>query len=1144
MNTSDFLDILEQRRLVSATVVSRLREKAALDPKRLTSKAVLKYLVKKELIDHQAARELLETTLTVSASAESSILGVVPLPKVPTAADSNLTLVTDDEEIPTLTPVDSRQNLRLEEVDGQMAATSSIFDDAPRQQELPSSRLSGLASFSSKARDEASLEELLTESQQIGQPKLPKQKSKKKKRGNNEWDSGLILYGGGGLLLLLTAGVVIYYLLNRENADVVLQEATNYFEGGSYTQAINQYEKFVTNFKGHPDHSSATVKLGLARLWKDTSSTSQFAQALQTARTVLEEIEDEEDFRSAQRDLASLLPKIAQGLANQAEETSDMKIAAERVEQTRDALSLCMNTKYIPKEFRDEVLLDEVEQTLMRVERNREQSTDLAKTMTAIQEALAARDIAAAYNLRTELLELHPALMKDESLAAKVAEIAVVEVDVVEFTPEKKEALQGERPSPLLASLTLAERSGGTAAVEGNVAIRVGGAIYGLQASDGALLWRHYVGVDPRLVPLALPGGDFLFTDAVHQELVRLNGTTGKSVWRLPLSEESLQPVISGEQVYIAQPAGRMVIANLSTGEQTGFVTFGQGLATPPTVDVSGQRIYLLGEHSSLYTLSSKDFACLGVFYLGHPAGGIDVPLVKILSKLAVVVNKGLATSQLLILATDEKGLPTGIETETRLTGTVDTPLLDEARRLVVVTSLGQIAAFDVANAAGKAALSEIANREAEKQGSSLARFALLHEGNIWIGDNQINKLSIQATSNNIRLSNLENDFAGDTFNYPLQVVGDVVIHVRRPAGQAGSIVGATNISSGQSVWQTELAVPLAGAPAIDPVGGRISAITATGAAFELDREALARRIQDQAVRLSGTRRTLPTFTESVSLGQGRIAAGELGAEEILHFRPGAPRGPLELLKLPGALSGGIVAWREGFVAPTSVGQVYFLNAEDGQQLATPFQPPLETRREYPWLAPAVYGSGETAQLVLSDGKAKISLVEIAADPQPHLAAVVETNLDSLVLNTPLAVSGEVAACGTDDGALALFQLPALKAKPTVKLGGQVAWGPFAAGDGFLLATDNKQLIYVKSSGEVSWQTPLEKNVPAGTPLMDGENAFIAWQEQGVSRVLLADGNLAATTPLDQAVVAGPVALATRLVLVAADGTLLVINRP
>ena len=233
-----------------------------------------------------------------------------------------------------------------------------------------------MASFSNKAREESAVEQLLKEGQTKAPPapKKPKTKGKtRRERGKSEWDSSLILYGGGGLLVLILAGGIIYYLLNRENADFVLQQATDYFEGGSYTQAIAQYEKFVTSFPHHPQHSEAAVRLGTARLWQDTSKESDPAKALSTAKTVLDNIEDEPDFRSAQRDLASLLPKIAQGLATQAEDSTHSPTVGERMTQTRQALALCMNTKYIPKEFRDDVLLGEVEETLMRVERNQAQ---------------------------------------------------------------------------------------------------------------------------------------------------------------------------------------------------------------------------------------------------------------------------------------------------------------------------------------------------------------------------------------------------------------------------------------------------------------------------------------------------------------------------------------------------------------------------------------------------------------------------------------------------------------------------------------------------------------------------------------------------------------------------------------------------
>jgi tetratricopeptide (TPR) repeat protein len=1144
MKISEFLDVLEHRKLVSRTVVARLREKAAEDPERLTPKAVLKYLVKKELIERSAAEDLLRSTLTVSRAAESSILGNMPLPEV-TAAESDLALVTE-EEIPTLTPIDSRQNLRIEEIDEQGSESSSIFDDSQNAPALSSGKLSSLSTFSSKAREESAVEQLLKEGQSKAPPRPKKAKAKgkaKRERGKSEWDSSLILYGGGGLLVLILAGGIIYYLLNRENADFVLEQATDYFEGGSYTQAIAQYEKFVTTFPSHPQHSEAAVRLGMARLWQDTSKAGDPVKALATAQAVLEDIEDEPEFRSSQRDLASLLPKIAQGLATQAEESTDSAVVADRVTQTREALALCMNTKYIPKEFRDDVLLGEVEDSLLRVERHQVQSASLAKALEEMSAALQARDIAKAYEIRDRLLDEHPALINDKSLAAKVAEVSTVEGEVIRFVAESREAQQGDRPTPVVAALTLADRKAtGAVNAPGGIAVRVGGAIYGLKASDGSLLWRQYVGADSKSNPLPLGNGDFLVVDSAHHELVRLEGATGKAVWRQSFEGEALRPVIAGDVAYVAKPEGAMLLIDLASGKVAGEIKFGQGLAVPPAVDQSTRRLYLLGEHSSLYTLSIDDHKCLGVYYLGQAAGSVVVPPVKILNKLIVVANSGAQSSRLTVLSLDEQALPTAMDAEKRLQGTVDTPLLAEGRRLVAITSLGEISVFDIANATGKAALNIIAKRDADKN-ASLARFSLLKDGIIWLADNQLSKLAVQATSKSIRLGNLDDDFAGDTFNDPLQVVGDAVIHLRRPSRGSGSIVAATDAVSGKTAWQTEIAAPLAGAPSVDTARAQIAAITSTGAAYFLDREAMTQRIQDRPTRPPGSSRNLPDFSTSVALGQEVMAAGVPGADTILLFHPSGPS-PLSPVKLPSELATDLVGWRDGFIAATKVGQVFLLSSADGKPIATPFQPPLEAGQEYEWLSPATYRAGDDARFVISDGKHAIYLVGYVAEPQPHLEAVSEGELPGTVLNTRLAVADDLAAAGAEGGSLCLFKLPALEAQPAIELGGQVTWGPFAAGSGLLFATDQGDLLMVTKGGEIAWRVPLEGKEPTGVPLVDGENAFIAWQLSGVSRLNLRDGSLPATTPLEQAILAGPVAFATRLVVAASDGTLLVINRP
>ena len=740
--------------------------------------------------------------------------------------------------------------------------------------------------------------------------------------------------------------------------------------------------------------------------------------ALQTTQQVLDDIQDEPEFRSAQRDLASLVPKIAQGLANEAEAASDPEVAKERVAQTRTALSLIMNTKYIPKEFRDEVLLGEIEQTLLRVERNQQQNLDLAETLTKIDQAVAAKDISAAYDLHSQLLEKHPGLIHDETLSAKVKSISEAEAQAIKFVSEPKKAESGPRQTALVASLALADQQViSPSEAQGTVAVRLLGSVYGLQASDGKLLWREFFGNNSHESPVKLTGGDYLVNDALHHEMVRLSGDSGKVLWRLPFDSAIMQPVVEGEQAFVAERAGKLHIIDLTSGQSTGYVQFGQKLAVPPTIDSRKHLLYIPGVHSSLYTISTGDYSCLGVYFLGHSADSIAVPVVKILNKVIVAANTGISTSELSVLSLSETGVPQALEVEKRLSGTVDTPLLVEGRRLVVLTSLGQISAYEVSSETGDAALSRIAERDPEGD-SSIARFGLLHDGNVWVAGRDLAKLSILPTGNRIQVSDLDNTFNGDVFENALQLIGNTVVHIRHPAKQAGGIIAAVDEKSGKTLWQTQLAVPLAGAPAVDPVGTEISAITATGAAYLLDRQAMSARVQNQAEHTSRSRRSSSTFTTSVDLGQGRLAAGEIGSKNILLYRPGAPRGPLSQIDLAAPLATNLTAWQDGVVAPTQIGQVYLLGGEEGQQLGSPFQPPLEANQQIDWLAPAVVGEGKNSQLVITDGKHKIYLVDQIAEPEPHLEAVKAETLGEVRLNSALAVNGNVALAGTEGGLL------------------------------------------------------------------------------------------------------------------------------
>ena len=399
-------------------------------------------------------------------------------------------------------------------------------------------------------------------------------------------------------------------------------------------------------------------------------------------------------------------------------------------------------------------------------------------------------------------------------------------------------------------------------------------------------------------------------------------------------------------------------------------------------------------------------------------------------------------------------------------------------------------------------------------------------------------------TGNRLPVRNLDRDFQGDIFDAPLQVVGDLLIHVRHPAGRSGTIVAAMNPSSGQSLWETELAVPPAGPSGVDLVGKRIVAATSSGATYLFDRKSMARRVLDQPASLAASGTLEHSLTDSIDLGQGRLAIGASDAKVVLHFQPSASPNPLQAIALPGPASSGPVLWDDGFVVPTQVGQVFLYDNQTGKAWGSPFQPALTPDTKYHWLAPAVYGAGEGSRLVVSDGLESLYLVARIAEPQPHLASEAVAEVGASPLVTRLAVIGDLVCAGTADGHLARFQLPSLKAGTPVDLGGQIQWGPFLAGDRILLATETKELLCLDASADVLWRQKLLHGGLTGQPVLDGDSIFVLSQEGGLSRLVASDGTEAAYVQLDHPVVAGPIPFAKRFILSSYDGTLLIVDRP
>jgi hypothetical protein len=235
--------------------------------------------------------------------------------------------------------------------------------------------------------------------------------------------------------------------------------------------------------------------------------------------------------------------------------------------------------------------------------------------------------------------------------------------------------------------------------------------------------------------------------------------------------------------------------------------------------------------------------------------------------------------------------------------------------------------------------------------------------------------------------------------------------------------------------------------------------------------------------------------------------------------------------------------WGPGFAAPSEVGQIFLYGSDDALPLATPLQPELTPGKKYDWLPSATIGDGAAAQLVASDGVAKVYLLRVVAEPEPHLEATASVDVGPSPLVTRIATVSTTAFAGNEAGHLARFTAPDLTPAEAVDLGGHVAWGPFAVGDGVLLTTDANELLMVGVDGAVKWRQPLAHGKVGGAPLAADGHVYLL-HPLGISKVALGDGAEANFVEVGQTLSAGPVAFAGRLVVAAADGTLLVVNSP
>jgi outer membrane protein assembly factor BamB/tetratricopeptide (TPR) repeat protein len=1090
MSADQFIDALEANGVLPSSTADKLRKKvAAGGAKPLTAKSLARFLIEKGLASKQ------DIMSALAAGGE-----IKPVSPAPAADPSGIQLPMDE-----LQDMSSSSEWAMEESSGGFADPAA---ESPAE------------SKSAKGK-----------------------KKKKKGRKDNEWDSPLLLIGGGSLVLMIIVGTLIWYILFAENADKVLLTARDAMQSGSYGNAIANYEKFIADYPNNAEFNQARVELAMARI-RNLLETGGPEPAFDIAEVELREVSGKPDFHRAEEDLSDLLPRIARGLADKAEKSEGLEETQKTFDKAKTALGWTNTTKYIPKSRRDTTELEGIRETLDRIERRQQSLTDLEETLAAMETAVSDGQTSVAFTAQEELLEKHPALIGNERLAEALAKISAAEQQNIRFVEEPVSAQAGAEAGSVVAALAVANRRvPGTSPAAGPICVQVNGAAYGVDAASGSVLWRKYTG--PSLTPTnpVSIGSDVLLLqwragteNKPQQTLMRVELASGNPVWRLVLDDEVAAPVVAGEDVLLAGASGKLYVVDGNSGGQKGFAQFAQPLRISPAVNPQTNVAYVVGERSSVYTISLADYSCLGVFYSNHDRGAIVAPPAVVLDKVLVAQNEGSDTSKIRLYSTETNGALSRVLKEERVTGRVVTQPMVEGRRVTLVTDRGEVAVYDVSVGAEGEPMTLLASR-ASRSSQPAVRYALVQDGNIWLAENALSKYTVAPAGNRLTVSALEDDFNRSQYVAPLQVRDGVLFHTRARRRFAGFTVAASNVGNGAPMWETDIGAPPADNPlaSTDPVALLLA--DANGQVFRFDPNAIRTRVQNEALP-QPAEETVPTIYQYGELLSGGAAVfASPGVEHVLLYSPSGAQ-PLAKVALPSPLACRPTAVGEGWIAPLSVGQVFALDAKSGKPLAAPFQPPLEAGRSVEW-KPA-YAIDES-QTLITDGVAKVYLLDL--EPGGALTTMAEANLSVAPLASGFVAVDGAAVALAETGQLVVYQLPSLEPGEPVNPGASVLWGPFRAG-GVVLAATAENLLAVDGTGKVVWQVPLNVAKLAGPPLVVGEQVFVASQDGTVLKLNLTDGSELGRMDAGEPIAAGPVLLNNRVVVAAEDSTLLVLETP
>lgn len=1115
MAASQFIALLESRGLLDPEIIVELHRQVEQSKGRVTPEAIAKLLVENgQLTRFQATKlvtELNETLGSARPDPSMALRGGRPIEPVPA---NNPDHDSVDDLLPTdlveaKKPVESVEVFK-DEVEAVVVATGSKsvrrmktaidLEDVPRRVVLDT-------------------------------------KVKKK----SSWESFRIMGYGFLVLLLIIIFIPLVGWFMKGSADEAFGRAENAYKSQDYERASKSFAEFAKNFASDARASQSRVFSVLAKVRQDAEKVADPAVALKTCQDELPTIAGENALGNLRGDVTDALLRIAEKFVVKTENTPSIRDRKALIEKMNQQMDLILDPRYVgPLErTQNELRIKTIEESQKRLIMNIQRGEDLAATIAEMTKSVDAKSVTETYDLRRKLLRKYPQLESDAKLAELLSQATGQQQELVTPAKQMPSVSNDVEPMNVMTSAMLVGRKATTGDVQGaTVFFRIKGSVVALNAASGQVLWRKHIGSDWSGQPkpfMPTSDSDVLVSIPEQGKLRRLAALDGALIWEVTFAGRIFEPSIDGDDIFVTTPTGEVFCLDVATGQSR----WGKRIPQAIDVGVGGaadkKKRYVLGNHSNLYAMSRTSGNCEEVEYIGHAPSSIAVPPVWIQNQLILFENEGANYCLMRVFQTNDEGLDIQVgQKPIRFRGHVVVAPQVDRRRLAVVTNLGEVAILEVDALSSKDKVFKQVNL-VENEVVPKLTWPLMIGNDLLLASTRLALYQVQESSQKLSRQWLKDE--GDQFTSRPIKTDDYVIHSRVVRGNLGVRVTAITLSTGDIVWETDIAVPVV---SLSTDGKGFLAITSQAAAFPLDGNSFSNKLPVAPVENLGRNQRAMMFVSPLKLKDSRIAIlnQAQGNQLLLVDTVRRTTNPTKMLPLdlgdsfpsnePIAIGNGSI------LVPLDNGQIAMIDPEKGKMIGSPFQPSVQAGERPKWLNPVVLSDKQT--VIVADQQRFMYKLSTGKQLRSITSQTLEKSLKGRLSVIKDVIVGVSAGASGDQ--LDFYESNELKRFTAVPVEGRFTWGPYALdvdSKSYLLAlSDIDGLVVCDETGKRLWTKSFEKLVMVGPPSVLESDCILTSTSGDLIRISLADGSVVARVQVGEPI-SGPPLILPKVMLVPCD---------